>query len=58
MCMHVIDDGAVMSRIVREVYGDLPEINEVPGLLGEIAIICPLTKLVDRLYKYCVQQIP
>jgi hypothetical protein len=50
MYMPVTDDDTVMSRIVREVDGKLPATNEDLGLLGDRAIICPLTKAAIFLF--------
>jgi hypothetical protein len=59
MCMYVTDDEAGMSKIVREVYGDLPETNYDPEFLADRAIICPPLKTqVDRVNKYCMEHIP
>jgi hypothetical protein len=42
MCMYVTDDEAGMSKIVIEVYGNLPKTNNDPEFLADRAIICPL----------------
>jgi hypothetical protein len=41
ICMYVTDNEAGISKIVREVYGNLPEINEDPDFLADISIIPP-----------------
>jgi hypothetical protein len=41
MSMSVTDDEAGMSKIVREAYGYLPDINDDTDLLAYRAIICP-----------------
>jgi hypothetical protein len=39
MCMSVTDDEAGMSKIVREVYGYLPDTNDDPDFLADRAIL-------------------
>jgi hypothetical protein len=51
MCMSVTDDEAVMSRVVREVYGDLPDTNNDTEFLEDGSIIYPLNTQVDRVNK-------
>jgi hypothetical protein len=58
MYMSVIDDEAGMFKIAREVCWDLPETNWDPDLLTDRAIICPMGKQVDKLNKYCMENIP
>jgi hypothetical protein len=51
MCMSVIDYEAGMSKIVREVYGYLPENNDFPDFLADRSILCPLNTQVVFLEK-------
>jgi hypothetical protein len=47
-----------LSKIVREVYGYLPDTNDDPDLLADRAILCPLNTQVDRVNTFCLEQIP
>jgi hypothetical protein len=50
MCMSATDDEAGISKIVRDVNGDLADTNEDPEFLADIANICPLSTQVDILH--------
>jgi hypothetical protein len=56
--MSVTDDEAVVSKIVREINGDLPETHVDPVFLVDRVIICPLNTQVDRINKYFMEKIP
>jgi hypothetical protein len=57
MCRFIPEDEAGMSKILRELYGDLPDTNEDPEFLADRAIIWPLNAQVDRVVNYCMEKI-
>jgi hypothetical protein len=56
--MSVTDDESGMSKMAREVYGDLPDTYDDPELLTDRATLYPLNKQVDIVIMYCMDHIP